>query len=526
MANYNLNDARKIVYLDKDGEQQAVKEVWYIGSAGKYKVWPGDIYLTDIKIEDQYGNEYDLEYVNGEPTYKRNNITYTGLSPNTKYYIKGTLKVMRYQNDVNTVIDTIENCYPMHYTTDKSSGDGIWSGSNEGVKYNPMVDMDVQYNVYSCTSDKSSKDDSNVYLIPTMGYWTPWIKEGQVMLGLQGEEKDFGIELKRAQRTSYFTHDSIPSSVSLKWNEEVEFATGLSYYGSWDGPTNTRTSIDEYEITYTNNNNDPNITSEVISVSIVNNTVKVRCLKDIYSNNAYIFNVTPKQVDPWPQPTGITGYVTIRPPYWYRVTVNNQSVISGHEMSPIKIDGDYTVVLERSDNLDTSSPTYETVSSYTLTSSNDQIVNISEHKLKAVKTGTANITVYSSSGDEIMKFPVEVSVAQKYYIEMTGFTSSGSSEQLLSRTILASGNTRTATIRSNMNAAGINFYSASDGNINQTVYWTTDGTLTNWMGFSSGSGSSISLALQTTPRGTGKVTFTFGSTYGGTDLGKLEVTVQ
>ena len=64
MANYNLNDARKIVYLDKNGEQQAVKEVWYIGSAGGYKVWPGDIYLTDIKIEDQYGNEYDLEYVN------------------------------------------------------------------------------------------------------------------------------------------------------------------------------------------------------------------------------------------------------------------------------------------------------------------------------------------------------------------------------------------------------------------------------------------------------------------------------
>ena len=52
MANkWNLNDSRQIAYFDADGNKHSAKEVWYIGQYNKYKVWPGSIYLTNVKIE-------------------------------------------------------------------------------------------------------------------------------------------------------------------------------------------------------------------------------------------------------------------------------------------------------------------------------------------------------------------------------------------------------------------------------------------------------------------------------------------
>ena len=64
MANkWQLNASKQIVYFDANGNKRFAKEVWYIGQYGKkYQVWPGSIYLTNVKIVDNKSHEeYDYE---------------------------------------------------------------------------------------------------------------------------------------------------------------------------------------------------------------------------------------------------------------------------------------------------------------------------------------------------------------------------------------------------------------------------------------------------------------------------------
>lgn len=513
MANYNLNDARKIVYLDKNGEQQVAKEVWYIGSTGsRYKVWPGDIYLTDIKIVDPSGYEYDLEYVNGEPTYKRNNITYTGLSPNTKYHIKGTLRVMRYQGGVNTLVDEIENCYPMHYTVKESSGDIIWVGTNEGEKYNPMVDMNVSYNVYKCTEAYSSKGDNNVFFIPTMGYWTPWVENGQVMLGLQGELKDLGIKLKRAQRKSTFTVPS-PSKTTFKYNESGSLdettISGISYVTYWDGPDRLE-STRSWSVSSSHAN--------ILSVTKGGTNATIKCIKAPTSDTNVTVTFTPESIQGY-SASSKTFTFKVKG-VQYRATLNGYTVYSGKEYN-VPLTETRTITVERSfdDGVTWSqfSPTLSAGSQIVTISNNGSVVPQSE--------GTTTIYV-TVDGEKVMSIPITIDLPDEpasCYVTVTVSSNTGNYSTLLNREYISENTIKTARIsNSSWNNISIQFHAASTGNVQQTVYWTKSGSVSNWAGLYDGSGNSISM-YKNSSGGTGTITLTIGSKSGRSDLGKLEL---
>ena len=426
MANkWNLNDSRQIAYFDADGNKHSAKEVWYIGQYNKYKVWPGSIYLTNVKIEGG-GKIFDYSIDNnGVPSYKWGGTTFSGLSPDTDYVIYGTIVVYQSQNGQNQQVASYENCYPWHLTVDEweggtSSASPIWSASNGNgqTRPNPILpDDDPQknwsYNVYRCGQDYASYgSDDNVWFSPHMGFITKWPGDtnGFTTIAKLGE-RDYGIRLKRAKRTHSFNSGNADSSY-LTWTNPTTLIRNISYYTSWDGPEPLSTNVG-YTVTSSN--------STVLQATVGSTNVTVKYVSEIFDKNENI-NVTVKS-------KAVTGLTQQSKTYTFKVygstykaVLNDISNYSNLSKNTVTLTGTHNLTLYKStDDLyyrDKGGGTATwTEISCTLTSDNSSVASVSGQQVTMRGEGTTNINI-KVGGVTVMTIPVKVDAPKEYWFKL------------------------------------------------------------------------------------------------------------
>lgn len=400
MGQYCLNSAKNIVYVDCNGNQRIVKEVWYCSKNGMIQVYPRSIYYKDVKIVDlsASGAEYNLSWSNNNPVYTHGGQSYNGIGPGN-YAVKATIVI-----DKGDTYEEYQNCYLSVKAIDDSYGGWIYKDNHDfgyTDKLNPIINEDQDFSVIVCSSD-SYTNDSNVYFLPFFMYQTGKLDDTSgdtpgyaTIQKPSGESRD--IMLKRAQRKSQLTWSAQTSHPTMRNGDTVTYATKCYHFYWWDAPNRGSSKSGVY-VTYSDNVNG------LINVTVNNGTVSVACVKDVSSQINGSFYIQANSNDPWPTPSNtLTGSVTLVPEYEYRVTVNNQTI--GVGATSISLTKEESVILTRSRDVYTSTnPTWETVESFTLRSSSPA-VSVNGTKIKPNSNGEAIIKVLVYDV-EVTEFPV------------------------------------------------------------------------------------------------------------------------
>ena len=432
MASWNLNDSRQIAYFDANGNKHSAKEVWYKGQYNKYKVWPGSIYLTNVKIVDNKSHEeYDYEIDNnGNTKYiSSNGNEYSGLSPNTSYTIKGTIVVYRLKNEQNVEVASYDDCYLWALTSkDWNGGTGshspIWSVSNStDTKPNPILPEGDpqkywQYNLYQCTPDFAKyKDgsavagnDDDVWMSSHLGFITKWPGDsedgGFTVVGRLGEI-DYGIRLRRTPISRQI--DCNCNYPMLGYNN-----TGIYdcvYKTTW-GSTNPGSITKKDGFTIINNN------SDILNISHDNNgKLTVKCIKPVAGYQNYTFTI---KAEDYGKELSLDKTVTVVGPS-YRL----QAAYGPNSINPdggiMTISSDKTVVVYRAvSSDDIANENYEKLTNFSLSTSDNSIVGVSNAMLKPKKSGTATITVTDGDLGTTFTFTCKVDIVNTdTYMDVT-----------------------------------------------------------------------------------------------------------
>lgn len=386
MANkWQLNNAKQIVYFDKNGSKRSAKEVWYVGRYNKYKIWPAALYLTNIKIVGG-GKEYTYSIDNqGVPSYTYNGTAYAGLAPNVNYSVKGTVvsfNVDKNGNQTNKV--SVDNCWPYHLTggdhNDLINYSAIWSCTNSNdTKLNPITGEYDRYNVYKCDTRYYPSDDNNVWTSPHMGYLAWWKDEnngGYITINKLGES-DYGVRLKR-----------IP--LSRRWNTDSNYITlgsgdsvtqPCTFVTSWEGP-NSGSITTKSGFTITNDTNGK------ISANYNNGNITITC--NTIESGQYTIGIN-SNVDGYA--SSISKTITVVGPL-YRLFSASYVPDILPPGGTINIKETKYVTLYRAVSVDDiTNNNYTQITNFTLSSSDTSVVEVSGVTLKPKKSGTAIITV-------------------------------------------------------------------------------------------------------------------------------------
>lgn len=519
MGKIILNDAYKIVFVDKNGEKKPAKEIWFRGKYNKYKIWPGVTYVDNIEIVEWNGGPskvftYNITS-NGIPSYTYNNKTYYGLSPSKKYAIRGVLHYMEYKNGNNTETKTAYDCYFEHLTTTNQSNPNVWSVDQSQTRENPVTKENDKIGLYSCNSDYVS-DNENLYYTPHMIFIPKWPGTGSYVTVSQMEgDVDLGIRLKRAQRKSTFTVPP-PSKTTFEYKESGSLdettISGIYYVTYWDGPDRLeRTRSWSVSSSHAN----------ILRVEKGDSHVTIKCIKAPALDTDVTVTFTPESIQGY-SASSKTFTFTVKG-VKYRATLNGYTVYSGLEYN-VPLTETSTITVERSfDDGVTWSQFYPTLSA------GSQIVTISNNG-SVVPQSEGTTTIYITvDGKNVMSIPITIDLPDEpasCYVTVTVYNTSGNYSTLLNREYISENIIKTARIsNSSWNNISIQFHAASTGNVQQTVYWTKSGSVSNWSGVYDGSGSSISM-YKNSNGGTGTLTLTLGSKSGQSNLGKLELIFQ
>lgn len=480
MASWNLNDSRQIAYFDANGNKHSAKEVWYKGQYNKYKVWPGSIYLTNVKIVDNRSlKEYDYEIDNnGNTKYiSSDGSEYSGLSPNTSYTIKGTIVVYRLKNEQNVEVASYDNCYLWALTSkDWNGGIGshspIWSVSNStDTKPNPILpegdpQKHWQYNLYQCTPDfakykdgsGATGDDDDVWMSSHLGFITKWPGDsnGFTVVGRLGEI-DYGIRLRRTPIIRQI--DCNCNSPMLGYND-----TGIYdcvYKTTW-GSTNPGSITKKDGFTIINNN------SDILNISHDNTgKLTVKCVKPVAGYQNYTFTI---KAEDYGKELSLDKTVTVIGPRYALQAASGSSSISPGALMTISSNKIITVYRAVSKN-DVTNNNLSYFSNFSLTSSNSAIVRVSNQTLIPVSSGSATITVTDKELGTTFTFTCKVDIVNTdTYMDVTVDSVNKASKVK----VTSSGYTVYVSSRCSMINISLFTTSASPGT-SKTVYYEFNG---------------------------------------------------
>ena len=451
MANkWQLNASKQIVYFDANGNKRFAKEVWYIGQYNKYQVWPGSIYLTDVKIVDPNGREYDYTIDNnGNPFYTFGSDTFNGLCPNRKYSIKGTIEIYQEKNGENVKVASYENCYCWHLTHGDSNGDAsVWTQMNGSEKkMNPITNDEWPYGVYEC-SENYSEDDNNVWIAPHMAVVTKWGSgNGVTEIKKLGEITDYGIRLKRIPITRDFDCDWGSNRI-LGLNEEITIP--CTYLTSWQG-LYPETLITNTGFTIDNDN------SDIITVSHSNGQLTVKCVGVASGSYDFTLNATA-----YGKTDSRTYMVHVLGPS-YRLFSNVTGAIGPNGNKTIKSDQIVTVYKATTYN-DLLNANYTPLDNFTLSSSNSGVVKISNQTLKPVSSGFAIITVTDLDSNTSFTFNCVVETETYVQVIVDGVPSGSASKIDLN-------NSPKIRVSNQATTLAVGFYPSASATTSKKVYY-------------------------------------------------------
>lgn len=340
-----------------------VKEIWYKDVNGyAYLIWPDQYWADNIEILEYNGNSFlrTIDYSvdnHGEPIYTVGNNTLSGLKPNHRYVITGSIK----RGD-GSVEQDVDNCYFFHITT-QGSPSGCWSAGNHdnvAIQNNFTGEYDP-YGTYDSNDEVTDNLDMEVFLayhVPQSGgNELKFLGYGHYSANFQNATPIILRRIDIQQELKFYDASTGGSEITGQIQDEPN--TTVSLYPKWYKTSSDDNSWSSLETASTNDFSYTISNGCDASVSVSNGVISINIgtttgyIEFTYGTNdkktLYLTPASQQEYSLWSggniiNTTGNNPIVLTQPFSFWIKDVTNNTEYSGNNYTVSVISGDSSAV--------------------------------------------------------------------------------------------------------------------------------------------------------------------------------------